>query len=269
VNKKHTTDSLYSADYETIYAEGQRASRANDFAALAVAQDALAHYHWRRHDLRHARSVLNAAVDSLPVEYIRERLMLSNTLISVEHLSGRYQRVCDLSPRAINDAATIGDEYLRAQAYSNYAHALAELGEIDPAFDNYTSAHICFEGHPKQQARTDINTAKLLVKADEAARAFYYLDRAESFFRVEPHKSDLGQLYETRASAFLAENKLDEAMSAIDESLDLIPEDHRQIRAESYNTKGRIHELRGEELDARFCYTEAIRLLAEAEGAAS
>ncbi|MDQ3918120.1 MAG: hypothetical protein M3348_06545, partial [Acidobacteriota bacterium] len=221
MNKTATTNPLYSADYETIRAEGRRAARAGDLRALAVAQDALAHYHWYRGDLDSARNVLKPALDMLPVELIDERLMLANTLISIEYLSGKYRRVCDLSPRAIEDAATVGNDYLRAQAHSNYAHALAELGEIDPAFDNYTSAHVCFEGHPLQQARTDANIANLLVKANEAARAFFYLDRAESILRDESNESDLGQLLETRARAFAAGKDYDAAMTAIDESLEL------------------------------------------------
>lgn len=265
MSKAATTETLYSADYATIYAAGQRASRAGDFAALAVAQDALAHHHWRRHDLRAARGILNAAIDSTPVEYIRERLMLLNTLLLIELASRRYARALEVAPRAIADAELLDDSYLRGQAHGFMAVALAKTGEADRAFDHYTAAHHFFEGNLKHQAVTDNNIANLLIESGRHEDSHFYLDRAELGFRELARPSELGQVWETRARAFIAANDLGSAMSAIEESLELIPEEHKAIRAESYRTKGRIHELRGDKPEAEWCYLEAMRLVSVGE----
>jgi tetratricopeptide (TPR) repeat protein len=256
------TDTLYKADAATIREAQRRAEDRGDYPALALAQDALAHHLWRRGELREARRVLNAGIALLAVEFIRERLMLSNTLILIELASGRFERVCELAPRAIADAELLDDKYLRGQAHGHFGNALAQIGETDRAFYHLAAAHFYFGGDPKQQAATDNNTAYLLIQSGRPEDALFYLDRARIHYEEAENFSALGQVCETRARAFVAMKQFRAAKDVINESLDLIPTHERLNRAESVRTKGLICSELGETEEAGRCYLEAIELLA-------
>ena len=251
---------------EVLRALIHSAESAGDYPRLALAWDALAHYHWRAGEYRLARAVLTGGLALLPVEFIRERLMLTNTLLMVELFAGRYEFVITRSPAAVADAELLGDAYLRAQAHRNFADALKKAGETDRAIEQFTAAGIYFEeaGHARHFAANDNNLAELYATARDFGQAHYYLDRAERTLRELGDTSAVGQTCETRARALFLSEELDAALDVILLSLALLPETERGARAESFKTKGDIHTARGEYDEARRAYLEGMRLLEEA-----
>lgn len=256
-----------SADARVMLAEasGDAEALLAAHGELAIARDALAHHHIRLGRFRPARDVLNVGLADLPVELIPERLLLTNTLISVEFLLARYGRVLELSSRAVADAELMGDDYARAQAESNVAHALAVTGETDRAFERYTSAHHYFGvvGHRCHQAATDNNIGRLLVQTNRAEDAHFYFDRAADVYKAECRRAELGQVYESYAQAFLAGDQPRAAFDMIRLSLKNIPREERKKRSESYRTLGDIFARMDRKGWARAAYLKAMGLMGE------
>jgi tetratricopeptide (TPR) repeat protein len=259
-----TTTAATEAD---LRRDVRAAEASGDPVRLADAQGLLADCYWRQGRTDDARAVLRAALVLLPVEGIEPRVKLTNKLLMVERMAGRCHTVTERSPAAIADAELLGKPIYRAQAHANYADALSVLGDTDRAFDHYTAAHFYFgeAGDVRRQAATDNNLALLLVTAGRPVDALTYIDRAQLHYEETENYSALGQLYETRAQAYIGTGELDAALDAINLSVKLIPEHERGSRAESLRTKGKVHDLRGEVEEAQRCYMEAISLLGKTD----
>jgi tetratricopeptide (TPR) repeat protein len=138
------------------------------------------------------------------------------------------------------DTSRITDPLVLAKYQHNNANVLDESGEYERALIEYAGAAAYFEmaGH-QDRAEVAANTASVYVKIGQSEKAHTELDKAEAHFRSIYDHAALAQALETRARAYLAQNRCDEAYKTINESLSLLT-DEKPLILESLITKGRI-----------------------------
>lgn len=217
---------------------------------LAPAQFTLANIkHWQG-DYRQAVTILEIALkesapDALHVE-------MAGFLIGLLAASDRPDRACEVAREVSPLVEAVADDFHTGQFLRNYGDALNRLNEVDPAIERYTGAAIHFERAEDFRRCSDVrnNLACLLIRVGKLEEAHEQIKSALSFFHSdeEAHRSALGQVYETQATAYEAEGKLEDAFTSINRSLAYLlgGEEAALIKA-SRETHGRILDKLGVE----------------------
>jgi len=162
-----------------------------------------------------ALSILRVALSE--TEDVNGRAALTATLARTLCVSNRKSLAYQLLSEF--DQCAISDPLILAKFQHTKANVLDESGEYGKALIELAGASAYFEvaGHP-DRAEVAANTASVYVKIGKPEKAHPELDKAESYFRSISDQVALAQTLETRARAYLAENRCDEAYAAIKES---------------------------------------------------
>jgi tetratricopeptide (TPR) repeat protein len=215
---------------------------------LAPAQHALANVtHWKG-DYKQASYILDLALKEAMSDELN--VQISNLLIAVLSADGRSKRACDVALKLSPLVEALDVDAHTAQFLRNYGDALNRLNEVDPAIERYTGAIINYEKVGDFRRCSDVrnNLACLLIKKEKFEEAHEQIKSALSFFHSdeEAHRSALGQVYETLAQAYEAEDELDEAHGAITRSLSyLVGGEESELIRVSRETHGRILDKMG------------------------
>jgi len=260
--------------YDEAEAILKRAIRIAESADLPLwdAQDALANCYRRRGDYQKARAVLRVARALIGTDQTNEYVFLTTALCSVEYLDGKPKVACAIADEVAPLVECLDSALIRARFYDIYASALDALGRHDDALIKYSGAGAFFElaGNRRHAIGIENNIAIILIKVGRAGEAHEHINRALNFYHSVADRSALGQTLETRARAYIADNRFDEALAAINESIYYLESgDEKGVLAESYRTKGDILARLDRTADATESYLKASVLAKRARVASS
>lgn len=219
-------------------------------ASLTPAQYALACVHVWKGSYAKAATILRAA---LTVELADvTRIEVTNFLVATLSAAGHHSRARDAARGIMPLVFAVAEDFHTAQFYRNYGDALSGLGEVDAAIEQFTGAAIHYEKVQDFRRCHDVrnNLACLLIRKEKFEEAHEQIKAALKFFHSDEdaHRTALGQVYETLARAYEAEDRLDEARRAVEQSLSyLLGGEEAALIKTSRETHGRILDKLGVE----------------------
>lgn len=154
-----------------------------------------------------ARSVLQSAIGQSSSE---ERIALTLTLAMIERKDGKPRKALSVLRNIAGLVESLDNRTLKGKFYNGLGISHEMLRQTDQALIEYTAASYHHEqaGNLELHAQIENNIAVVLLDAKRPFDAHKHLDRAE---KVITDEIGLAQVEETRARAFLAENRISEA----------------------------------------------------------
>jgi CheY-like chemotaxis protein len=187
----------------------------NEVKKVAEAQTEIAVCYRRENMLDNARVVLSQALARLDDEDgDLKRLALLRSAV-IEKLAKQFEDALNIFMSAAPLFETTTNHTLKGRFHNEFAIVLENLGAIqnsveylDRALIEYTASSFHFDqaGHSRYQACVENNLAMLYLKVKRVADAHEHLDRAQALFTRLNDNIHLGQVEETRARAWLAED---------------------------------------------------------------
>lgn len=179
---------------------------------------------WREGKIEASRGVLIRLLNDPFRLELDDKLQISANLAMIERDAGRVpealQILLNISP--LIDLTT--NEELRGKVHNTLASIHQILSNHEQAFQEYTAAAIAHEkaGNIKYCADIENNLAALKVDAKCPGEAHPHLNRAEKFFKLLGEYVSIAQVDDTRARAYLAEGKVDEALTCAIRSVEYL-----------------------------------------------
>jgi tetratricopeptide (TPR) repeat protein len=209
---------------------------------LVLATKEIAVSFWQGGAYDEARTVVSEAFrsgeDLNPLEVVTLKLMLT----LVEQSDGAHQRAVHILRESWALVDGCHDYSLQGKCYLALAYSYRRLECRDEAIDALTGACVCHEraGATQLLLEAQNNLGNLLVDAEKYDEAHYLFDKAlkgctDQFSRA--------QFLESKASAFIAEGRLLEALPYALESVGLLKGAEREpLLRESLHTLARLCE---------------------------
>lgn len=245
-------------------------------ARAAEARIELALCYWREGAFDEGRVTLREALALLgdSDRELRARALLR--CVTVERSDGRLDAALSLLADEDGLFGSLGDDYLsgcfhnmRGLTYNNLFERGAAGDYADRTLIEFAAASYHFEqsGHARYQARVENNYGKLLVAMNRPAEAHGRLSYARGLFAGLKDRGSVAQVDETRARAFIAEGRFDEAVEVIRHVIAVFEQGgERALLAEALTTAGVALARAGCADEAKSSLMRAVEV-AEAAGA--
>jgi len=170
----------------------------------------------------------------------RARVCWVKDLAIVKRAGGGFLDAYDLHLSIAHDASAYGGSF-RGRIENGFARSFETLGRYDEAFERYTAASHHAEGDGWLSANVDLNTGRCYTAAGRPDSSYFYFDRAGKIATQLSDSHLLGQIAESRALAFEAEGRFEEAEAEAWRSIQLLaPTGDRTATDESIGTWQRV-----------------------------
>lgn len=194
--------------------------RLGDFARAAEAQTELAYCYWREGGFDEARVILGEALRRFDKNDSERRGVAILRLAIVEASAKRYNDALRILTEAAPLFETSANHSVKGKFYNELANVLNYLSVAenrrdyaDRALVEYTAAGFHFEqaNHTRNQAAVENNLGYLFATLGKFAEAHVHLERARRLFVRLRDTVHSAQVDETRARAFIAAGRYEEA----------------------------------------------------------
>lgn len=240
----------------------------------ADAQIDLAVCYWREGALDESRVTLREVLSTLGEAKSEQRLRALANLALLETSATRYKDALRIQTEAAPLFAESSNHALRGNFHNAYGQVLKNLGlaekreeYIDRALIEYTAASFHFEhaGHKRFQAAVENNIGFLLSHLKRFDEAQKCLKRARSLAQSLQDQGLLAQIDDTRAKAFLAEGRIEEAeATARTCARSLESGDEQSLLAEALITHGTALARLGRNEDGGSALARAMKVAEQA-----
>lgn len=184
------------------------------------------------------------------VELCRERLLTvpegqpaatwTKDLSLARFLAGDVSGAFDLLTTHYATAVKVSGAF-RGRYELSIGQTYAGRGLTDRALDYFTSAYEYAKSDPCLCAQIDTNTGRCYTAAKNPSESYFYFDRAEQVARQFEDWHLLGEIAESRALAFEAEGRIEEAEASAWRSVQLLTQTgDKMATAESVTTWQRV-----------------------------
>lgn len=208
--------------------------------------------YWREGAYEEARIILREALEGAKEE-LRAKILIRRTI--VENCTGRYRDAWEILREAEPFFEGLSDA-LKGKWHGQMGLVLKRLAlsekrddYIDRAIIEFTAAIYHYEqaGNERYRAINLNNLAMLLYPIGRYKEAHEALDAAEEVFKRLKSSGILAQVQETRARAFIAEQKYEEARRTIDKAVSTLEGSNEQaLLADALTVQGLIAERLGD-----------------------
>ncbi|MBA3569324.1 MAG: hypothetical protein H0W28_08250 [Pyrinomonadaceae bacterium] len=204
--------------------------------------------YWREGAIDEARVTLDDALIRLGDLESEQRLRAILNKAILEQVSNRPKDALRLLQESAPLLEASTNHALRGKFHNEFATVLKDLGRagrredyIDRALVEYAAASFHFEqaGHKRFLAAVENNLGFLFANIGHFTEAHEHLDRARSIAEGLKDKGTVAQADDTRARAFLAEDRFRDAETAAQAAVRALEEgDESSLLAEALNTLG-------------------------------
>jgi len=186
----------------------------------AEAEIELAICYWREGGHDEARVVLKEVLSKFAIKESEQYLRALLNLALVERSSLRYQEALRIHREAAPLFQHSANHALQGKFHNQYATTLKNVGlergleeYVDQALVEYAAAsfHLERAGHTRFQGAVENNLANLFARIGKFEEAHKYLDRASRTFSLLKDRGSLAQVNDSRAKAFMAQERYVEA----------------------------------------------------------
>lgn len=227
----------------------------------ADCENSLALTYWRTGEHREAEVWLSEASARTLPRACDARLFSHVVTLLVNLPQGRHAENVEIGRAVENDFRTNGDPFLLGNLYSNIGISLKNLSRPTEALSYLTLARNYFEQarHWLYATAVENNLALLHKNERQFAEAHIAVDSAIARYKKLKDRSREGSSLETKAQIYVAEGLLDEAMTTIVRSINILRKgENRGYLAESVATKAKIHIASDDLADGMLALAEAI-----------
>jgi tetratricopeptide (TPR) repeat protein len=214
-----------------------------DEEKVAEAQTDLAICYWRLGAFDEGRVLFDQALGNARRPETRFRVLVNGSMVEIS--SGQLGRALRLLDDASNLLEQITDEGAKGRYHLQRALVYRKFGgpeNLDRALIEYSAAsmHLADAGDTRYVAAVENNIGFLLVRLGEHAEAIPHLDKAREIFVALKDAGNVAQVNETRAQAFIAEQRYAEAEPAAFAAVATLERgDEHALLAEALVTHGR------------------------------
>lgn len=208
--------------------------------------------YWREGAYEEARIILREALEGAEGE-LRAKILIRRTI--VENCTGRYHDAWEILREAQPFFENSGDA-LKGKWHGQLGLVLQRLAltekredYADRAIIEFTAAiyHYQRAGNERYRGINLNNLAMLLYPIGRYGEAHEALDGAEEIFERFNDRGILAQVRETRARAFIVEQRYEEAQQTIDKAISILEGSRKQaLLADALTVQGLIAERQGQ-----------------------
>jgi DNA-binding NtrC family response regulator len=245
-----------------------------DSTKAAEGQTELAWCYWREGALDEARVILRDALSHLKGDDNDVKAVALLRSAIVEGSATRLNEALRILTESAHLCEASHNHALKGKFHVNLATTLKNLGisenrqdYIDRALIEYAAASFHFEkaGHTQYRALVENNLGMLFLTAGKFTEAHGHLDRARRLFVSLKDNGSIAQVDETRARAFLAEGRNDDAEKAIQSTIRTLEQgDEQALLAEALTTHGTVLARLGKHKQSRLALQRAIEIAHQA-----
>jgi tetratricopeptide (TPR) repeat protein len=214
-----------------------------DLEKVAEARTDLAICYWRLGAFDEARVVFQQALENARNPETQLRVFVNSS--AVEMSSGQLGQALSLLDDGSKLLDQVADDGAKGRYHLTRAMLYRKFGgpeNLDRALIEYSAAsmHLSDAGDTRYLAAVENNIGFLLVRLGDHAEAISHLDRARQIFVGLKDAGNVAQVNETRAQAFLAWQRYDEAERAAFAAVTTLERgDEHALLADSLVTHGR------------------------------
>jgi tetratricopeptide (TPR) repeat protein len=233
---------------------------------IAECYNALAVCYWREGALDEARLLLKQSIELIGDPVNEQYLNALVNLGMVERSNGNYPAALRLCSEALPSVVASTSHALKARFYNGSGVTWKNMGQIDEALIDFEAASYHFEQteHKRFCARVENNIGNLLIQVGRFAAAHAHLEKAIHIFERLKDMGGIAIAMETRARAYLYEDKLNEAEACARRSISLFDQgDEYAQLIEALITEGTILSRLGKTMESLMTFFRAHHLATE------
>ena len=248
----------------------------DEMEKVAEAQTDLAYCYWREGAFDEARIMLQDVLRRLSAEESERRAVALLRSAIVERSATRYHDALRILTEAAPLFEASHNHAIKGKFHNTLAIVLEILGTseqredyTDRALVEYSAASFHFEqaGHTRFRARVENNLGFLLFTANKFVEAHEHLDYARRLFESLKDSGSIAQVDETRARAFLAQQRNLEAERVVRAAVRTLEKGGEQLLlAEALTTHGTALARLGQHGQAQLTLQRAVEVAHQAGG---
>jgi tetratricopeptide (TPR) repeat protein len=243
--------------------------RLGETSHAAEAQTELAYCYWREGAFDEARVILEEVLHRLSEEENDRRAVAILRLAIVETSTKRYNDALRLLTEAASLFEANSSSALKGRFHNELANVLNYLSiaehrsdYVDRALVEYAAAGFHFEqaNHTRNQAAVENNLGYLFISLEKFEEAHLHLSRARRLFARLKDTVHTAQVDETRARAYVAEGRYEEAEKLVRLAANILDKGGElALLSETLTTHGIALARLGRHVPARAAFLRAVQ----------